>query len=72
MIKAMPVSKKKSVSQTPYIKGSRIPITYFFNYIKNGYSISEFLSAYPWIKREDLIKKLEEFENKEITSRYVF
>ena len=63
---------KITPSKSPYIKGSKIPITYFLNYIKNGLSISDFLSAYPWIKKEDLIKKLDEFENKEITSRYVF
>ena len=53
-----------------YVRGSRIPITFFFDYIKEGYTISDFLSSYPWIKKENLIKKLEEFENKEITSRY--
>lgn len=54
-----------------YIKGSKIPINFFFDYIKEGYTISDFLSSYPWIKRENLIKKLEEFEDKEIASKYV-
>lgn len=54
------------------IKGSRIPITYFFNYIKNGYSISDFLSAYPWIKKKDVINKINEFEKNEIIANYVF
>ena len=53
-----------------YIKGSKIPITFFFDYIKEGYSISDFLSSYPWVKKEDLIRKLEEFEEKEIAAKY--
>lgn len=63
---------KKVIDKSPYIKGSRIPITYFLNYIKKGYSLSDFLSAYPWIKKENVIKKLNEFETKEIASQYVF
>lgn len=66
----MKVGKMKTL--TPYIKGSRIPITYFFSYIEEGYSLSDFLASYPWIKREDVIKKLDEFKKKEIAARYAF
>ena len=72
MIKRETVMKQKSTQKSAYIQGSKIPITYFFDYIKRGYGISDFLSAYPWIKREDLIKKLEELEKKEIVARYAF
>ncbi len=64
--------KKASISKKVYIKGSRVPITFLFDYIKKGYSISDFLSSYPWIKKEDVVKKLEEFEREEIASRYAF
>jgi len=55
-----------------YIKGSRIPITYFFNYIKKGYSMSDFLSAYPWIQKKDVINKIDEFEKNEVIAKYAF
>ena len=55
-----------------YFKGSKVPVTFLFDYIKKGYSISDFLSSYPWIKKNDVVKKLEEFEKEEIASRYVF
>lgn len=62
----------KSNSKNIYLRGSRIPITFLFDYIKKGYGISDFLSSYPWIKKEDVIKKLEEFEKEEISGRYAF
>lgn len=34
---------------------SRVPVYFFLDYIKEGYSISEFQSAYPWIKRNDIL-----------------
>jgi len=61
--------KKSSINKKIYIRGSKIPITFFFDYIKEGYTISDFLSSYPWIKKEDLISKLEEFE-KDTASKY--
>ena len=33
---------------------SRIPIAYLLDYIKEGLNISDFLSAYPWLKRKDV------------------
>ncbi|MEK9200949.1 MAG: DUF433 domain-containing protein [Patescibacteria group bacterium] len=42
------------------IKGSRVPVAYLIDYIKDGYSISEFLSAYPWIKRKEVESVLDE------------
>ncbi len=60
------------MKKTAYIKGSRIPITFLFDYIKKGYGISDFLSSYPWLTKQDVIKKLEEFENKEVASQYAF
>lgn len=34
---------------------SRIPVYFLLDYIEDGYSISEFQSSYPWIKREDIL-----------------
>lgn len=54
---------KKSLmktSKTPYIKGSRVPVEYLIDYISEGYSLTEFLSAYPWVNRASAKKALEE------------
>ena len=64
------MKRKNTSNKKIFIKGSKIPINFFFDYIKDGYTISDFLSSYPWIKKDDLIRKLEEFEEKEISSRY--
>lgn len=52
------------------IKGSRVPITYLIDYIKDGYSITDFLSAYPWIRRNQVETALEDIKQREFTSRY--
>lgn len=52
------------------IKGSKIPITYLIDYIKDGYSIVDFLSAYPWIKRRQVETALEDIKRRDFTSRY--
>lgn len=49
---------------------SRIPIAYLLDYIKEGLTISDFLSSYPWLKRKDVEKALEEIKKREFTSRY--
>ncbi len=56
--------KSANINKSIYIKGSRIPITFFFQYIKEGLSISDFLSSYPWIKKSNLMNKLNEVESK--------
>lgn len=52
------------------IPKSKIPIAYLIDYIKDGYSISDFLASYPWLKRKDVEKALEEIKTREFTSRY--
>lgn len=54
-----------------YIKGSKVPVIIFFDYIRSGYSLTEFLSAYPWLKRTNVEKTLEEIKAK-IPSGYAF
>ena len=58
-------------SKNSYIKGSRIPIEYLIDYISEGYSLTEFLSAYPWVKKESAKKALEDLK-KTYSSRYAF
>ncbi len=54
------------------VKGSKVSIAVLIDYIKEGYSLSEFLSDYPWIKRTDAQKTLDELKNKEFPSKYAF
>ncbi len=67
--------RKNPMSKTAltkaYIKGSRIPASFLFDYIKEGYSLSDFLSAYPWIKKSNVIKTLDEIKET-ASSRYAF
>lgn len=56
---------KKSLmktTKTSYIKGSRVPVEYLIDYISEGYSLTEFLSAYPWVKKASAKKALEELK----------
>ena len=52
------------------IPGSKIPISYLLDYIKDGLTISDFLSSYPWLKRESVEKALDEIKTREFTSHY--
>lgn len=65
MKKTSVVSSKKKY----FIPGSSIPIAYLLDYFKEGLSISDFVSAYPWISREKVKKVLEEMKRKEFTMR---
>lgn len=62
--------KKTIIAKSNLIPKSRIPIAYLLDYIKEGYSISDFLASYPWIKRKDVGKALDEIKAREFTARY--
>ena len=51
--------KKATIAKTNLIPKSRIPIAYLLDYIKEGYSIYDFLASYPWIKKKDVGKALD-------------
>ena len=61
------MSNKKNL-----VPKSRIPISYLLDYIKEGLTISEFIASYPWIKKKDVEKALEEIKKREFTSQYAF
>ena len=52
------------------VKGGRVPIKYLFDYIKEGYSISDFLASYPWLKRKDVEDAIEEIKRRDFSSKY--
>lgn len=49
---------------------SKIPIAYLIDYIKEGYSISDFLASYPWLNKKSVEKALEEIKSREFTAGY--
>jgi len=54
------------------IPGSRVSVSVLIDYIKDGYSIVEFLSDYPWIKRDNVTKVLDTLKKDKYPSGYAF
>lgn len=63
----MKISVKKNL-----VPGSRIPIAYLLDYLKEGYSISDFITSYPWIKEESIKKALDEVKKREFSLSHAF
>ncbi|MCL5438698.1 MAG: DUF433 domain-containing protein [Patescibacteria group bacterium] len=62
--------KKTTLGKRYTISKSKIPIAYLIDYIKEGLSISDFISSYPWLKKKDVEDALDEIKKREFTSRY--
>lgn len=62
--------KKSTDDKKNLVPGSKVPIAYLIDYIKEGYSVVDFLSAYPWIKRTSIEKALDEIKKREFASQY--
>ncbi len=60
----------KIKSKINLVPKSKVPISYLLDYIKSGLSISDFISSYPWLKRKDVEKALDEIKRREFTSSY--
>lgn len=69
-MKKRTMPKIKFLPEKDLIPGSRVPIKFLFDYIKEGLSITDFLSAYPWISRQNVEKALEEIKRRDFTSKY--
>ena len=48
------------MSGTPVFSGTRVPIETFFDYLKAGDSINDFLDGFPSVSRSQVINLLEE------------
>ena len=44
---------------TPVFKGTRVPVKTLFEYLKNNYSLDEFLECFPSVTRELALRVLE-------------
>ena len=62
--------RRNSFLKKNLVPGSRVPIMYLIDYIKEGYTIADFLSAYPWIRRTNVVKALDEIKKREFSSGY--
>lgn len=64
------MSNTKKAPKTNLIPKSKVPIAYLLDYIKEGYSISDFLASYPWLRKRDVEKALDEIKTREFTASY--
>ena len=51
------------------IPGSKVPIAYLLDYLKDNYTISEFVTSYPWIKEKNVKKALDEIKTREFSMK---
>lgn len=52
-------SKDGLMGGMPVFRGTRVPVEYLFNQLKNGENIDDFLGQYTTVKREDVVRVLE-------------
>ena len=60
----------KEIAKKDLVPGSKVPISYLLDYLKDGYSFADFISSYPWIKEADIKEALDEIKKREFTSQY--
>lgn len=53
---------KEIMGGTPVFTGTRVPIQTLIDYLVAGDSINDFLEGFPTVKREQVVKFLEESE----------
>lgn len=58
----------KVIAKKNLVPGSKIPISYLLDYLKEGYSISDFISSYPWVKESSIKRALDEIKRREFTA----
>lgn len=69
----MKIDLMKKINKIPkknLVPGSKIPISFLIDYIKEGYSIKDFINNYPWVKKESVQKALDEVKRRDFTSQY--
>jgi uncharacterized protein (DUF433 family) len=51
-------SDPRILSGTPVFVGTRVPLRNLIDYLEQGYSLNEFLDAFPSVKREQAVAAL--------------
>ncbi len=60
--------KAGKILKKDLVPGSRIPIKFLLDYIKNGYSMSDFISSYPWIAKKNVVKAIDEIKTRDFSA----
>lgn len=55
--------KKNILGGTPVFKGTRVPVSTFFEYLETGQTLNEFLEDFPTVSKEQAIQVLETFKD---------
>jgi len=55
--------RKDILAGTPVFKGTRVPISTFFEYLEAGHSLNEFLEDFPTVTKKQAIQVLESFKD---------
>lgn len=65
------MSKVKSAPEKSFVPGTKIPISFLLDYFKEGLTINDFISAYPWVKKDKVKKALDEVKSRDFAARNV-
>lgn len=64
------ISRNKEIlGGTPVFKGTRVPITALWDYLKAGDTVEDFLDDFPSVKREQAIALIERAQNRVVPSK---
>lgn len=55
--------RKEVLGGTPVFKGTRVPVSTFFEYLEKGYSLIDFLEDFPTVSKKQAVQVLERFKN---------
>jgi len=55
--------RKDILGGTPVFKGTRVPVSTFFEYLEADHSIQEFLEDFPTVTRQQAVQVLERFKD---------
>lgn len=51
--------RKEILGGTPVFKGTRVPVSTFFEYLESGHSLHEFLDDFPTVTKQQAIEVIE-------------
>ncbi|MCH8557666.1 MAG: DUF433 domain-containing protein [Balneolia bacterium] len=55
--------RKDILGGIPVFKGTRVPVSTFFEYLETGSSLNDFLDDFPTVSRQQAIQVLERFKD---------
>ncbi len=59
-----PIERRKDIlGGTPVFKGTRVPISTFFEYLEAGHPLTVFLEDFPSVTKQQVVQVLERFKD---------